>query len=234
MTPLLAAESIAKAYGGRRVLTSARLHAHRGTITFVAGRNGAGKSTLMRIVAGVIQPDFGMIRYAESAFNRPALFRLARKGLFYLPDRGILSPSRNLGDQLNATAERFNRPPIAAAAEALGVSELLNAPPHSYSAGELRRAEVCLAVVRDPMCLIADEPLRGIDPIDAELVLAQFRSMASAGCAVVISGHDVAGLMDEVDSVVWVTSGTSYLFGSSSEAAGNDQFRREYLTGTWK
>lgn len=234
MTPLLAADSIAKAFGNRRVLTSARLEAQQGAITFVAGRNGAGKSTLMRIVAGVLPPDFGVIRYAGSTFDRPLLFRLARKGLFYLPDRGILSPSKNLGDQLNAIAQRFGRPPIAAAAEELGVSELLNAPPHSYSTGELRRAEICLAVVRQPACLIADEPLRGIDPIDAELVLVRLRSMAAAGCAIVISGHDVTGLMDVVDSVVWVTSGTSYLFASPSEAAGNDQFRREYLTGSWK
>jgi ABC-type multidrug transport system ATPase subunit len=130
-------------------------------------------------------------------------------------------------------ARRFDGPPITAVAEELGVSELIDAPPPSYSTGELRRAEICLAVVRKPACLIADEPLRGIDPIDAELVLAQFRSMASAGCAVVISGHHVAGLMDVVDSVVWVTSGTSYVFASSSEATGDDQFRREYLTGNW-
>jgi rhamnose transport system ATP-binding protein len=98
MTPMLVADSIAKAYGSRRVLTSARLEAHQGAITFVAGRNGAGKSTLMRIVAGVLRPDFGVIRYGGLTFGRPTLFRLARRGLFYLPDRGILSPSKNLGD----------------------------------------------------------------------------------------------------------------------------------------
>lgn len=230
----LVADSIAKAYGERRILTSARLDAQQGAITFVAGRNGAGKSTLLRIVAGVLAPDFGTVRYAGRSIGRPALYELARMGLFYLPDREILSPSRTFADQLGLVARRFRRPSFVAAAEALGVASLLTAKPRSFSAGELRRAEVCLAAVRNPTYLIADEPLRSIDPIDAELVIGQLRSMAEAGCTVVVSGHDATGLMSVADTVVWVTSGTSYVFDSPDAAARNDRFRREYLTGTWQ
>jgi hypothetical protein len=57
--------------------------------------------------------------------------------------------------------------------------------------------------------------------------------MAVEGCTVVVSGHDATSLMSVADTIVWVTSGTSYVFDSPNEAARNDNFRREYLTGTW-
>lgn len=233
MTLLLAAESIGKTFGTCRILASARLEARVGRVTLVAGRNGTGKSTLLKIAAGYLAPDYGVIRFRGKAFMRTHLYRLAREGLFYLPDRNLLSPSITLRNQLVVASKRFDGNAVDAAAELFGIASVLNLPPRSLSSGELRRAELCLAVVRAPACLIADEPLRGIDPKDAELLLQQFRALAKSGCAVVISGHDVKLLMHFADTVVWVTSGTSYVLGSPAEALANERFRREYLTGTW-
>lgn len=229
----LVADSIAKAYVHRRVLTSARLVAQRGAITLVAGRNGSGKTTLLRIISGVESADFGVVRYGGQAIARPALYKLAWLGLFYLPDREILSPVRPLGDQLATMARRFKRTGIADAASGLGIVHLLDRKPRTFSGGELRRAEVGLAVVRQPSYLIADEPLRGLDPLDAEVVLTQLRTLADGGCTVVVSGHDAATLLPAANAVAWVTSGTTYMFDSPDAAMRNDSFRREYLTGQW-
>lgn len=231
--PLLLAESIGKAYGDRKILASARLEARPGAVTLVAGRNGAGKSTLLKIAAGQLAPDYGTIRFGERIFTSASLNRLAREGLFFLPDREILSPSFTLRQQLTAFSRRFQGRAIEEVAGLLGIVKLLDRKPRAFSGGEMRRAELALALVRAPRCLIADEPLRGIDPKDSDLLLGSFHTLARDGCAVIISGHEVQPLLSAADEVVWVASGTSYCLGTPEDALQNERFRREYLTGTW-
>lgn len=233
MKPILVAESIGKSYGQTKVVSSARLEARPGTLTFVVGRNGSGKSTLLKIVAGVLAPDHGSIRYNGEVLGRPSLHRLARLGLFYLPDREILSSSFSVRSQLDMMYSRFCGADPDGVVRDLGISELVDQVPGQLSGGERRRAELALALVRSPACLIADEPLRGIDPKDREVLVSIFRRLAQGGTAVVVSGHEVQTLLDSADEVAWVTSGTSYSVGSPKNALAQERFRREYLTGSW-
>jgi lipopolysaccharide export system ATP-binding protein len=233
MRPVLVAESIGKNYGQTKVLSSARLEARSNTLTFVVGRNGSGKSTLLKIAAGVLEPDHGSIRYGGEVLDRPRLHRLAQLGLFYLPDRDILSSSFSVGSQLDMMYARFEGARPEGVIGDLGISEVVDQVPGQLSGGERRRAELALALVRRPACLIADEPLRGIDPKDREELASILRRLADNGTAVVVSGHEVQSLMDNADEIVWVTSGTSYSVGSPGDALAQDRFRREYLTGSW-
>ena len=233
MKPVLIAESIGKSYQDKRVLVSARVVLMPGKLTFVAGRNGSGKSSLLRICAGVTQPDHGTVEFAGQKVVRPSLARFARSGLFFLPDRELLAPNMRLDVQFGALAKRFRLTGFEQVADSFGIGDKLDSAPTSLSGGELRRAEVCLGVFRAPACLIADEPLRGIDPKDSELILQQLLKLAEAGCAVAISGHNSRLLLDFAHSVIWVTSGTTYHFESSEEAMRSEQFRRDYLTGHW-
>lgn len=233
MTAILVAESIGKSFGSSRVLTAARLEAHEGTITFVAGRNGAGKSTLLKVSAGFLSPDYGTVRFRGELFRPARLHGLAREGLFYLPDRDILSPSFTVRQQLEEVRGRFNGRDVPGVAEEVGIREVLDQKPGTLSGGERRRAEVALALVRRPRCLIADEPLRGIDPKDRERLISCLQTLAHGGAAVVVSGHEMQDLLEASDTVVWVTAGTSYDLGSPRQALLQERFRREYLTGSW-
>jgi ABC-type uncharacterized transport system ATPase subunit len=86
-----------------------------------------------------------------------------------------------------------------------------------------------MAVLRHPVCLLADEPFRGLSPIDAELIADSLRDLATGGCAVVVTGHEMGFLLQVVQEITWVTSGTTRLLGSVDEAMTNDSFRRDYL-----
>ena len=202
-------------------------------MTYLAGRNGSGKSTLLKAVAGEITADSGFVEFGGRQYHRPRLCDLARHGLFYLPDREILSRSLRLRDQFGAVSQRFGGQPFGEVAGTFGVEHLVNDKPSSFSGGELRRAEVCLAVYRSPTCLLADEPLRGIDPKDAEIIMRQLVLLARSGAAVLVSGHNSKILLEGADEVVWVTSGTTYHLGDPTAAMANDRFRKEYMLGTW-
>lgn len=234
MSPIFAADSISKSFGSRQVLKSASVWATTGRITALFGRNGCGKSTLLKIGAGLLRADQGAVHFAGRVYVRPRLPALASLGLFYLPDRDLLSRRIPVREQIRAVEWRSRdaRPGgrrTGEILERLGIADVLDQIGPELSGGERRRAEIALAWIRSPLCLLADEPYAGINPSDAEVIGDAFRAMAREGCAIVLTGHEVLQLMNTADDVVWMAAGTTQGIGSPERAAEHDQFRREYL-----
>jgi ABC-type multidrug transport system ATPase subunit len=226
---ILVADCVSKTFGDRRVLSAGSLRAVPGQVRVMFGRNGVGKSTLLKIAAGIVSADSGMVHLDGRPMLRPSLSRLAREGVFYLPDHDLLSPAFSLGAQLQLFATRFDgRAPVEAARIA-GVDAFLGERPQALSGGELRRAELALALVRRPRCLLADEPFRGIAPIDHDRLTAILLGMAADGCAVVVTGHEVPSLLALAQHVTWCTSGTTYELGTPAQAMHHEPFLREYV-----
>jgi len=227
---VLRADSIGKSFGRRRVLTSAYFEASAGAVTALVGRNGAGKSTLLRIAAGWIAADHGLVELHGRRHLRPDPAALANDGLVFVPiDRSLLSPPFTLAQHLDAVEARFGGGGRAAVLERLGIAALERARCASLSGGERRRAELALALLRRPSCLLLDEPFRGIDPRDVEVLQAVVREAAGAGCAVVLTGHEISTILAVADSVVWLRDGTTQALGSPAQAAEDWRFRRGYL-----
>jgi ABC-type multidrug transport system ATPase subunit len=227
--PLFVADSFGKSFGGREVLKAATAWAVPGTITVLFGRNGSGKSTLLKAALGLLHSDFGVLRYDDEAILRPRLHRLARRGLMYLPDRGLLSRRRTLAWHHGLLRRQMKEVPAPGALESVGVEDLLSRAPHEMSGGEVRRAEMSLVLARNPRCLVADEPLAGLAPNDQETISGALRALAGAGCAVLVTGHDVEALMALSDDVVWVVGGTTHWLGPPESARDHFHFRQDYL-----
>lgn len=229
MAPFFSADSISKSFGPRVVLKAASIWASEGRITALFGRNGCGKSTLLKIGAGLVAPDQGAVHMAGRIFLHPRLQELATLGLFYLPDRNLLARRLTLRQQIQAAEWQFEAGRTPAILNLLEISCRLDQSSTQLSGGERRRAEIALACIRSPRCLLADEPFGGIDPADQEVIAEALLELAREGCAVVVSGHDVPLLLKIADDVVWMTAGTTHGLGAPAAAVTNDQFRREYL-----
>jgi lipopolysaccharide export system ATP-binding protein len=228
--PLLESDCVAKRYDGRQVLSSASLRAVAGRVTALVGRNGAGKSTLLRITTGSIAPDSGYVRLRGSTLLTVTLPRLARHGVFFLPDRDLLHPGIPVGAQILAAAAAFNTPvDLPMLTDLLGISGCIALRPRTLSGGERRRAEIAVALARRPDILIADEPLRGLSPIDAETIMQALSTFARSGGAVIVTGHEIPLLMPAVDHVTWCTAGTTHEFESPALAMADFAFRRDFL-----
>ena len=227
---VLEADCVVKRFGTRLILNAASLRAEEGAITALLGRNGTGKSTLLRIMCGLVQPDGGTVRIDNAPVERPTLAYMARRGVFFLPDRELLHPMMSLREQLD-TAARVRGPGVDVdhVAHAMGIHHRLHARPHQLSGGELRRSEFAFGLCCAPRVLIADEPLRGIQPIDADQILSALRPFANAGCAIVLTGHEVSTILPHVDRINWCVAGTTRQFGSTLEALTDFGFRRDFL-----
>ena len=229
MTYTLVADCVSKSFGDRKVLTSASLRAKAGEVRAILGRNGEGKSTLMKIAVGRIQPDAGHVKLGDMVYMPASLPTLARRGVFYLPDHDLLSATQPLGAQLALFERQFGLRKARDAARMARVEHLFDRAPKTFSGGEMRRAELALAIARKPVALVADEPFRNINPGDHDELTSLFRAMAAEGCAVVVSGHEVPTLLAACDHVTWSTDGTTYELGPPAVACAHEGFRRGYL-----
>lgn len=141
----------------------------------------------------------------------------------------LLAQSLPIRTQLEAIRRVFGGPPIDDVVERFKLQSHLTQKTRTMSGGEIRRAEVALAVQRNPRCLLADEPFRGIAPIDMELLAREFQALARRGCAVVVSGHHIPTLWEMADQIIWCTDGTTYALGSPTAARSDTRFAREFL-----
>ena len=227
---VLRAESFSHHFKERRILVSASLWLSEQRITAVFGRNGSGKSTLFKAIAGLLRADRGELHFAGRVYERPRLHELARAGLFYIPERGLLTPLLTLRRQLSffATGEKSGER-LHDVAEQLELMPLLDHFGNELSPGERIRASFALALLRKPRCLLADEPFLGIAPLDAEHIAAAIRQLSASGAAIAVTGHETDTLFGLADDIVWLTGGTTHPLGSSAAASQNSHFRREYL-----
>lgn len=225
---VLVADSLGRSFGGRRVLSAATLRACRGEVTVLFGRNGSGKTTALRIAAGRLRAHWGTVRFLGRAVLRPRLHRLAREGLLYIPQEGLLVRDWVVGDQarlLTGASEAR----IREWAERWHVADFLPREARSLSGGERNRVSVALAVLREPVCLLLDEPLTGSAPKDRERIAEMMRHLARRGCAILVTGHEARDLLALADRVLLLSAGATRELGDRHAALADEAFRREYL-----
>jgi ABC-type multidrug transport system ATPase subunit len=233
VAPVFAAEAMWKSFGPRPILRDASAWAFPGSVTVLLGRNGCGKSTLLRCAMGYLRTFAGVVIFRDARYDRPSLARLSADGLFYLADRRLLARGLTLRQHLSALQSRFPGAAAEAALDLYRTTPFQDRRPHELSGGEERRAELTVAAARGPACLIADEPFRGLAPIDAEVVSSGLRALAERGTAVLITGHEVRQLLALGDHIIWMTGGTTHYLGTPAEALEHRLFRWDYLTTTF-
>jgi putative ABC transport system ATP-binding protein len=201
MTALLQADSLYRFFHAgddeTLALQGVSLAVAPGEVVAVTGPSGSGKSTLLACLAGLDEPDGGMVTLdGERLSRRPeeerAWLRARKLGMLYQHSNlvGHLSVDANvalaqrLGD--SATGDGWR----AEVLERCGIGARAGARPSQLSGGELARAGLAVALANDPPVLLADEPTGELDGVTAQRVLALLRERASAGAAVLIVTHD--------------------------------------------
>jgi NitT/TauT family transport system ATP-binding protein len=148
------------------VLRDINLHVEPRSVTALVGASGSGKSTLLNIIAGLIQPDQGIVflndvRSSEFKDWRSMTYMFQEDRLF--PWR---TTAQNVGFGLEAMdisrAERRDR--VRQTLELVGLENFADAYPHELSGGMRSRAALGRSLVTEPTILLMDEPFSKLDP----------------------------------------------------------------------
>lgn len=179
-------------------LRGVSLRVEAGEMVAVTGPSGSGKSTLLACLAGLDEPDGGMVRVAGQAVSRrPESERAALRARHV----GMLFQSANLLEHLTvdqnvALAQRLVGAPDAVRRARLlgdlGLGDRARSYPSQLSGGEAARAGLAAALANDPTVVLADEPTGEVDSTTESRVLELLRRRARDGAAVVIVTHSPA------------------------------------------
>jgi ABC-type sugar transport system ATPase subunit len=98
--PLLSLRDIGKSFSGVPALTGVDLDVYPGSVHALVGENGAGKSTLSKIVAGILTPDTGTIRFAGSDVSFSGAGEARAAGISFVPQELSIVPERTLAENI--------------------------------------------------------------------------------------------------------------------------------------
>jgi putative ABC transport system ATP-binding protein len=176
-----------------------------GEIVAVTGPSGSGKSTLLLCLAGLDEPDGGMVlidgrRLSRRPEEERARLRGAHIGVLFQQENlvGHLSVLDNVALAQRLGGDRTGADWRTRVIETVGLEQRASARASQLSGGELARAGLAVALAGDPPVLLADEPTGELDEFTAARVLELLRDRAASGSAVLVVTHSaaVAGAAD--------------------------------------
>jgi ABC-type multidrug transport system ATPase subunit len=197
----VSAEDVSRHFGRRRAVSRMTFRATRGMILGLLGPNGAGKSTLLGMLATVLRPSSGTIRYGMFGSSAGAALR-ARIGvlghdLFLYPE---LTARENLTffAGLYGIADSDGR--ALRALERAGLDARRDDLVASFSRGMRQRVALERALIHDPRLALLDEPFTGLDDASTEALVGRLRGLRESGAIVILATHDLdlaEGLLDQ-------------------------------------
>lgn len=197
---MLRVQGLCKSYAAKPAVADLSFEVGAGEVVALLGPNGAGKTTTMRMIAGVLEPDAGIVTVAAHSMWGQRL--KAQSALGYLPEGAPLTGEMTARAHLEflAAARGIAKSAAAAmmaeAAARASIEEVIDQRIETLSKGFRRRVALACAILHDPPVLVLDEPTDGLDPNQKRAARALIGAM-SPGRAILISTH----MLDEVEAM---------------------------------
>ena len=211
---ILRLEGLTKRFGGLTAVDAVDLAVEAHSVHAIIGPNGSGKTTLFNLVSGAIAPTAGRIFFeGERIDELPAHERACRGikrtfqnirlfndlsvlenvlvGQHPVAITGIASLYRRW-----SAAERAQREAAREILASLGLSGLAQRQASDLAYGEKRLVEIARAVASNPRLLLLDEPTSGMNPREADDVVAAVRKIAAGGITVLVIEHHLPVVKD--------------------------------------
>jgi len=193
---LLSLREVRVRRGGRAILDVPAVEVWPGEVLAVVGPNGAGKSTLLQVMALLLAPDTGEVRFRGAvveARRNPVPVRRRMAVVFQEPLLFDTSVFENVasGLRLRGVERAAVRARVGAWLERLGIAPLAGRAARTLSAGEARRASLARALVLEPELLLLDEPFSALDYPTRQALLAELPPLlVAAHTTAVLVTHD--------------------------------------------
>lgn len=212
--PVLEAHGVSKHYGSVQALDGADFAAYPGEIVALIGDNGAGKSTMIKILAGAVRPDRGVITVDGEVVHLASPLDAREHGIETVYQDLALAPDLDAAANLHLGRELYLVPFLhvlnqrkmrARAVEAfasLGI-ELpdVRAPVGTLSGGQRQSVAVARAVAYASKVIFMDEPTAALGVVQRGRVLENMRRVRDRGIAVVLVSHNMPEVMAVTDRI---------------------------------
>ena len=191
-TPVLEADGLVRAFGGRRAVDGVSFTLGAGDCLALFGPNGAGKTTLLRLVAGLLAPGQGSVLVNGVSLKAGAEAR-AQVGL--VSHASMLYGALTVRENVELAARLYGlMDPSTSAMAALalmGVEDRADTPARTLSRGLQQRVSIARAMVHAPRLLLCDEPYTGLDVAGSVALTEVLTERREAGAALLLVTHNL-------------------------------------------
>lgn len=247
--PIITIDNVSRKFGGLVAVDVEHLEIPRGAITALIGPNGAGKTTLFNLLTGFDKPDTGTWNFEGKSLAGIPAFKVAQMGqvrTFQLTKAlSLLTVLQNM--KLGAKDQRgeklmFSIFPFLWKAKEQEIEEKalellkrfkLDTKKDDFAAslsgGQRKLLEMARALMTDPVLVMLDEPMAGVNPALTQSLLEHVLNLKSEGMTVLFVEHDMHMVRHIADWVVVMAEGRVVAEGPPDEVMKNTAVIDAYL-----
>ena len=203
-----------------------------GDIVGFIGANGAGKSTTIKMMTGILTPDYGTISIDGLNFKKNRKQIMLRIGVVF-GQRSVLCwdipviESFKLFKDMYHIPEKAYRENMEIFSDILNLSEYIDKPPRLLSLGQRMKADLAAALLHNPEILFLDEPTIGID-ILAKAKIRDFihKMNQERNTTIILTTHDISDIEALCSKMIILDKGTLLYNGTLQEL--KNSYRNSY------
>ncbi|HWL58611.1 MAG TPA: ABC transporter ATP-binding protein [Paracoccus sp. (in: a-proteobacteria)] len=223
----LVLEHVHKKFGGVTASNDVNMTVPAGRITGLIGPNGAGKTSLINLITGMLPLTSGHILFGGQDISTEPADRVARSGMgrtfqnirlqkeasvlanvmvgFHRHEKCSLI-SAILGLPSSRREDAMLRQRAMALLEQFDMTDHAESPAGSLAYGHQRKVEMMRALATDPDLILLDEPVAGMNDVEAHHLAQIFRRLADQGKAIMLIEHNMR-FVQELCDYVYVLDG---------------------------
>jgi branched-chain amino acid transport system ATP-binding protein len=239
MAAMLEVRDLTKRFGGFTAVNNVSFDLHEGEILGLIGPNGSGKSTTFNLIAGMLPPTAGSIRFEGAEIGGLIPAEICHKGIartYQIPrpfKKLTLLENVAVAAWFGANESITREEAWSRAEEALDLAQLPVDPRvrvETLGAAGLKKLEIARALATRPRLLLADESLGGLDEREMEQAADMLDSIRREKNITIIWVEHIMGvLMRVVDRCIVLDHGELIAEGLPAEVAHNPRVVEVYL-----
>ena len=207
---MIQCEHVKKKYGRKTALADFSAEFETGKIIGLLGPNGSGKTTLIKILAGLLTTEEGVVRIDKKPIGVDT-----KRIVSYLPERPYLSSAFRVKDIIR-TFEEFYEDFDKSVAEQMLQSLHIDTKSRiaSLSKGNWEKVQLVMVMSRRAKVYLLDEPMGGVDPAARDFILKTILNNYNEEACVLISTHLISDVEKILDEVIFIKDGELVLHES--------------------
>lgn len=246
----LVLDRVSKQFEGLSAVSTLSMSIPGGAITGLIGPNGAGKTTMVNLITGMLGVSSGTIHLAGDDITSYSATKIAHAGISrtfqnirLLKDASVLDNiviGYFLKQKTSMFANVVGLPSVwrekqafeASAGDMLqrfGMTRFRDYPAGKLSYGDQRRVEIMRALAMDPKILLLDEPVAGMNDVEAAELGRVFMEVATSGVGILLIEHNVRFVRNFCKSLYAIANGRLIASGTPDEVCGHPGVAEAYL-----
>jgi len=249
---LLDIQNVSMHFGGLKAIQDLDFTMEPGEIRGLIGPNGAGKTTLYNVISGVYIPTYGRFYFKGKDITKLRPHATAKLGIIRTFQSTTLfkhfTVLRNVmvGCHLNShysffgslfgtpaslRHERENEQKAMQILEFLGLGKLKDELAINLPHGHQRALGIAIAMAAEPVLLMLDEPVTGMNPEESAIMMKLIRKIRERGVTILLIEHDMKVVMGVCEKITVLNFGEKIAEGTPEEIQKNPDVHEAYLGG---